>query len=181
MRKIANCFVIFVAEMERKKLNNLFGGLNMGNFFKTMAVLAMLCVTGFAQEVNLNVSSQENPQERFEHFTKMKKVGTGLIIGGAVLGTTSVVLAAVHAVKADNYVDTSYGGINYFLTDADKDNYFKELGKSAGWFIVGYLGYSAMTAGIPIRIVGRVKAQQWKNKMPTAYIIPNGAKFTWNF
>jgi hypothetical protein len=39
-----------------------------------------------------------------------------------------------------------------------------------------------MLAGIPIRVVGRVKSENLKKALPnSAYIIPNGAKLTWNF
>ncbi|MDR0303466.1 MAG: hypothetical protein LBH98_01670 [Chitinispirillales bacterium] len=153
----------------------------MRNFLKTAIACLTLCAGVFAQNVGIDLSVQENPQERYEHFKKMKNVGTGLIIGGAVFATTGVVIAAVHAVKAEDYVASSSGGYNYFYTDEDKDNYDKEVLKSAGWIIASSLGYTVMLSGIPLRIVGRIKAEQWKNKIPTAYIIPNGAKLVWNF
>ena len=145
----------------------------MRNFLKTIAVLAVFCASSFAQE---------NAQESYEHYKSMKNVGTGLILGGAVFGTTGIVLSAAHFVKADDYVLYSSGGYNYFWDDEDADNYDKEVGKALGWFIASSLGYSAMIAGIPIRVVGRVKANEWKSKLPSAvYISPNGVKLAWNF
>jgi hypothetical protein len=169
------------SETERKKLNNLVeSGLIMRNFLITMAVLAVFCVSGFAQEVNLNVQSQENAKFQFERYNKMKKVGTGLIIGGAVVGTTGMVIALQHASKADSYSGFYIAGSQEYYDAKEKQD--AELAKAMGWLIVEYVGYSAFTAGIPIRIVGRVKANEWKSKLPSAvYVSPNSVKLTWNF
>jgi hypothetical protein len=157
----------------------------MRKFLKTAAVCFALCAGVFAQNVGVDLSTGDNPQERYEHFKKMKNVGNGLIIGGVVFGTTGIVLATVHAIKAEDYANEhaaySSGGRYYFWTQEDADNYDKELLKSAGWIIASSLGYTVMVAGIPIRIVGRVKAAEWKSKLPTAYVVPNGVKLVWNF
>jgi hypothetical protein len=166
--------------------------------FKTAIVCLALCGGVFAQNVGVDLSVQENPNTRFKHYDNMKKVGTGMIVGGAVLGTTATVLSVVNSIKAmdaNTYWEykNGWGQLLYYEYDGKKYYSKKELDnaidekesslllKSSIWLIVGSIGYSAMTAGIPIRIVGRVKAEQWKNKIPTAYIVPNGAKLVWNF
>jgi len=156
----------------------------MGNFLKTMTVVLVLCASVFAQEIDLNVQTQQNPQlvpdaqERFERFTRMRKVGTGLIIGGATLGTTAIVMSSVNLVKALDYEGWYFDPIEARHAQDQIDKY---EGRAIAWLLVGYLGYTGMTAGIPLRIVGRVKANQWQARIPTAYITPNGAQFVWNF
>jgi hypothetical protein len=115
----------------------------------------------------------------------MKKVGTGLIIGGAVLGTTALVMSTVHAVKAEDYNGVYYAWsqeeLDRIIADAKKKQ-DAELAKSAGWMLGSSFAYSVMFAGIPIRIVGRVKANNLKNALPnSAYVVPNGIKLAWNF
>ncbi|MCL1948109.1 MAG: hypothetical protein FWF51_13310 [Chitinivibrionia bacterium] len=162
----------------------------MRNFLKTMAVVGLLCATSFAQE---------NAQERYEHYKKMKNVGTGLILGGVAVGTTGVITSVIHALDAvdkGTYMEYfnlygttlyyEYDGKRYYSkTDLDAavdDVVNPILAKSAVWMIVGNIGYTAMIAGIPIRIVGRVKANEWKSKLPSAvYISPNSVKLTWKF
>ena len=135
----------------------------------------------FVSSPNLDLGKQANPQERYERFTRMKKAGTGLIVGGAVFGTTAVTMSVVRLIQADNYVLYYSGAYAYFSTDEDKRKYEESEAKALGWLVGSYLGYSAMFAGIPIRVVGRVKANQWKGKIPTAYIVPNGVNMVWNF
>jgi len=135
----------------------------MRKFLKTTVVCFVLCAGVFAQNVGVDFSTQENPQERYEHFNKMKNAGNGLIIGGSVSGMLGIVMSAVH------------------LTKVEEDDYDVHLVKAAGWTLVSTFGWTVMTAGIPVRIVGGVKARQWKGKMPTAYVVPNGVKLVWNF
>ena len=140
----------------------------MRKFLKTAVVCFALCAGVFAQNVGVNFSTQENPQERYEHFNKIKNAGNGLIIGGAVFATLGITMSAVHIYKAGNY---SYWS----------DDYDVHILKAAGWTFVEGLGWTILTAGIPLRIVGGIKARQWKGRIPTAYIVPNGAKLVWDF
>jgi hypothetical protein len=137
----------------------------MRNFLKTMAAVVVLCATSFAQEVNLEVQSQENAKFQFERYNKMKKIGTGLIIGGLVVSITgSVVMTGAIDVYSPNGIRKGAEG------------------QYATGFIVSFLGSGAFTAGIPIRIVGRVKAKEYKNDMLTdLYLSPNGVKLVWSF
>jgi len=170
----------------------------MRQFLKTAVGCFALCAVVFAQNVGVDISGGENPQERYEHFNKMKNVGSGLIIGGVVLGTTGVALSVVNSLKAvdaSTYLEyrNGWGQVLYYeydgkrydsygeLSDAIDERQVSLLVKSGVWMIVGSIGYSAMVAGIPVRIVGRVKANEWKDKIPTAYIVPNGVKLVWNF
>lgn len=160
-------------------------GIVMGKFFKTAAVCFAMCAGVFAQNVGVDLSVEESAtaQRKYEHFNKMKNVGNGLIIGGAAFGTLGLVMGMTHTLKAaeyDGFYDVStQAGLDKYNDAKEKQD--AELSKAIAWLIVEYVGYSAMTAGIPIRIVGRVKANQWKSKIPTAYIVPNGAKLVWNF
>jgi hypothetical protein len=170
----------------------------MRKFLRTAVVCVALCAGVFAQNVGVDFSTQENPQERYEHFNKMKNVGNGLIIGGVVLGTTGVALSLVNSLKAVDagtytYYYNGWGQILYYEYDGKRYDTKKELDnaiderqtsllvKSGIWLMVGSIGYTAMVAGIPVRIVGRVKANEWKSKIPTAYVAPNGVKLVWNF
>jgi hypothetical protein len=155
----------------------------MKRLLKVKAACALLAVGSmvFAQEVNLNVESA--PKIEAGTFTKMKNAGTGMIIGGAVLGTFATVMGATHFVEADDHLlYTDNRGNNHFASKSDEDKFNKEVGKGAGWIVGASLAYSAVLAGIPIRIVGRVKAEELQKAVPTAaYIVPNGVKFTWDF
>jgi len=170
----------------------------MRQFLKMAVGCFALCTGVFAQNVGVDLSGQDNPQERYEHFNKMKNVGNGLIIGGVVLGTTGVALSVVNSLKAvdaDTYwvYSNGWGQTLYYEYDGKKYYSYKELSdaiderqgsllrKAGVWMIVGSVGYTAMVAGIPVRIVGRVKANEYKNKIPTAYVVPNGVKLVWNF
>jgi len=152
----------------------------MRMFIKTMTVLAVLCAIGFAQEINFNLQQEPNPLERYNRFSKMKNVGTGLIIGGVVIGTTGVIMSSVNLVKA-----LDYEGL-YIMGSSEHRHAQEQMDKYEGralvWLLVGNLGYSAMAAGIPIRIVGRVRANRYRYMLPnSAHIVPNGAQFVWNF
>jgi len=170
----------------------------MRKFLKTAVGCFALCAVVFAQNVGVDLSVGENPQKKYEHFNNMKKIGAGLIAGGAVLGTTGIALSVVNLLKADDagtymYYYNGYGQVLYYEYDGKKyysysalknaidERQISLLAKSGVWMIVGSVGYSAMVAGIPIRIVGRVKANEYKNKLPTAYIVPDGVKLVWSF
>ncbi|MCL1948113.1 MAG: hypothetical protein FWF51_13330 [Chitinivibrionia bacterium] len=137
----------------------------MRNFLKAMAAVVVLCASSFAQEVNLEVQSQENAKFQYERYNKMKKIGTGLIIGGLVVSITgSVVMTGAIDIYSPNGIRK--GGEGQYATG----------------LIVSFLGSGAFTAGIPIRIVGRVKAKEYKNDMLTdLYLSPNGVKLVWSF
>jgi hypothetical protein len=121
----------------------------------------------------------------------MKNVGNGFIVSGAVLVTTGIVLSRVKEIDASNYFEycNQYGQVLYYEYQGNKYNTKKELDgaitkereKVFIWTMVGGIGYGAMVAGIPIRIVGRVKAAEWKSKFPSAYIVPNGLNLVWRF
>ena len=152
----------------------------MGMFIKMMTVMTVLCAISFAQEINLNVQQEPNPLERYEHFSKMKNVGTGLIIGGAVVATTGIIMSSVNLVKAIDYEGWYIAGSpEYKYAQEQMDKY---EGRALVWLLVGYAGSAALTTGIPVRIVGRVRANKYKSMLPnSAYIVPNGAQLVWNF
>jgi len=156
----------------------------MSSFIKTTVVIMMLCASVFAQGIDWNVQPQQNlqlvpdAQERFDRFNRMRKIGTGLIIGGAVVGTTGIIMSVVNLDKALDYEGFYWDPVEARHAQDQIDKY---EGKAVAWFLVGYLGYTGMTAGVPLRIVGRIKANQWKARIPTAYVTPNGAQFVWNF
>jgi hypothetical protein len=159
----------------------------MANFIKALSASLVLCVSVFAQGIDLNARPQENQQvslvnaqEQYERFTRMRKWGTGLIIGGATVGMTGIIMSSVNLVKADDYT-------GWYIAGSPEHRHAQEQidkyeGRALAWLLVGTLGNAAMTAGIPIRIVGRVRANHYRNMLPnSAYIVPNGARFAWNF
>jgi len=143
----------------------------MRNFLKTAGVLLVVSVAAFAQNVN--------SQAQIERFDRMKKAGTGMIIGGAALGTTGFVMSAVNLVKADDYT-----GLYYSIEEAQKAQEKIDMyeGRAVAWYLTSSVFYSVMAAGIPIRIVGRVRGNNLRNVLPnSAYIVPNGVNLSWNF
>jgi hypothetical protein len=123
-------------------------------------IATVMCVTAaWAQDVDLYSTPQENPKPQFERFNKMKKVGTGLIIGGAVSGTAGMVIA---------------------LSGVDAAVYDDEWGLYLTGLLIEYVGFTTMAAGIPLRIVGRVKERQYRGQT-ALYLAPNGVKLAVNF
>jgi len=120
-----------------------------------MLILFVLCVSSFAQELNINTQSKEDPYARFEHYTRMKKWGTGLIVAGSAL---TVHGAAVAVVAQDACGISMIGGI------------------------MAAAGYYHLAVGVPLYVCGRIRATRYKRMLPASvYVIPNGAQLVWSF
>ena len=135
----------------------------MKNFNRAIAILLILCASSFAQELNLNVKSQEEQnfqhyQRRFEHYNKMKNWGIGLTFSGLVATTVGSCIFA-NGGGGDNSTGLEPVGIVSFF---------------AGTYMLG--------AGLPLLICGRIRSKRYQKMLPSSvYMTPQSVQFSWEF
>jgi len=175
------------------------------------AVFAQEKANAQSVNLNVQPQANPQIHSQIERYDRMRSVGNRLIISGAITGTVSTILSAVVAPEPELQFFTvleyrnhwtgeiwwTHNGERYdsfaeakAAMDRSKREAQREYDErnrgaiiaSNTFFVIGAISYSAMIAGIPIRIVGRKKGNNLRNALPnSAYVVPNGINFAWNF
>ena len=103
--------------------------------------------------------------DKCSQYTRMRKVGTGLIVPGAI--TAGVGLLAIIIGTAINIADEDYDSYEYYFSDSEA--YLP--------IIIGTVAFVAggvcLGVGIPLRIIGSKKSKQFCNqKTSSLNLIP---------
>jgi len=131
----------------------------MKNFNRAIAILLILCASSFAQELNLNIKSQEEQnfqhyQRRFEHYNKMKIWGIGLTFSGLAI---------------------MMPGINLLASSESSNIQVIGLGIFVG-------GYYTLATGVPLYICGRIRSKRYQRMLPSSFFLkPQSVQFSWEF
>ncbi|MDR0304033.1 MAG: hypothetical protein LBH98_04585 [Chitinispirillales bacterium] len=133
-------------------------------------------------------------QKKDIYYTKIRNIGTGLTIGGTILGTISTIFWAKNTNIWTDYADAIYAfeGLYWVINETTGKKYtrkefdamekraYEARDKLIAWGTFGFIGGGVALTGIPLAIIGGAEAKCWK-KMFAIHIAPNGVDFVWNF
>lgn len=143
----------------------------MKTAIKTAAAALILCAAAYCQNIVFDLSTKEDPYERYYHFSRMERAGSGLVIGGA----TTLTVEAVFFL----------GFLMYAAADVSPESSFDRWIKSDDFaytaLYTALSGVGMLSSGIVLKKIGGRNAEIWKTKIPDVYIAPNGAGLVWNF
>ena len=142
----------------------------MKNLFWIIFVFSLVSQQVFAQQLD-----RASIEQKIEHYTKMKKTGTGLTIAGGVLTIVGIALAS-----SANYQTTTNGYGQQTYTSNDPNAVGGVL------CLLGGLGMAG--AGIPLWAVGSSRVKKYTAQLNTVSLnlklTPSGQAgvgFTYSF